>query len=160
MEPEGSLPHSQVPATWPYPEPTRSSPCPTSHFMKIHLLLSSHLSIQGRGKCSRFATKSLFTVRSFQHLAQPPSWRTTPWRLSATACSIYSQLPSILEAVSPSATWRRAMSWWQGPTYRRCPNTKVITLKLFLHLCHSVYFNKELLPYPSLCIQDTSFQNK
>jgi hypothetical protein len=28
MEPEGSLPHSQVPATCPYPEPARSSPCP------------------------------------------------------------------------------------------------------------------------------------
>jgi hypothetical protein len=37
MEPEGSLPHSHVPATYPYPEPARSSPCPTSHFLKIHL---------------------------------------------------------------------------------------------------------------------------
>ena len=26
MEPEGSLPHSQVPATYPYPEPARPSP--------------------------------------------------------------------------------------------------------------------------------------
>jgi hypothetical protein len=26
MEPEGSLPHSQVPATCPYPEPAESSP--------------------------------------------------------------------------------------------------------------------------------------
>jgi len=26
VEPEGSLPHSQVPATCPYPEPDRSSP--------------------------------------------------------------------------------------------------------------------------------------
>jgi hypothetical protein len=26
MEPEGSLPYSQVPATCPYPEPTLSSP--------------------------------------------------------------------------------------------------------------------------------------
>jgi len=26
MEPEDSLPHSQVPATCPYPEPARSSP--------------------------------------------------------------------------------------------------------------------------------------
>ena len=26
MEPEGSLPHSQVPATCHYPEPARSSP--------------------------------------------------------------------------------------------------------------------------------------
>jgi len=28
MEPEGSLPHLQVPATCPYPEPDQSSPCP------------------------------------------------------------------------------------------------------------------------------------
>ena len=28
LEPEGSLPHSQVPATCPYPEPARSSPYP------------------------------------------------------------------------------------------------------------------------------------
>ena len=37
MEPEGSLPHSQVPDFCPYPEPTRSSPSPTNHFLKIHL---------------------------------------------------------------------------------------------------------------------------
>jgi len=27
MNPEGSLPHSQLPATYPYPEPDQSSPC-------------------------------------------------------------------------------------------------------------------------------------
>ena len=37
MEPDDSLPHLQVPATWPYPEPDRSSPCSPSHFLKIHL---------------------------------------------------------------------------------------------------------------------------
>ena len=38
MEPEGSLPHSQKPATCPYPEPAGSSPCPPpSHFLKIQL---------------------------------------------------------------------------------------------------------------------------
>ena len=41
----------------------------------------------------------------------PPSWRPTPFRLSATTYSIYSQLPAI------SATWGRAMPWWQGPIY-------------------------------------------
>ena len=28
MEPEGSMPHSQISATYPYPEPARSSPQP------------------------------------------------------------------------------------------------------------------------------------
>jgi hypothetical protein len=35
MEPEGSLRHSQVPATFPYPEPAQSSP--HTHFPKIRL---------------------------------------------------------------------------------------------------------------------------
>jgi len=33
MEPESSLPHSQLPATYTYPEPARSSPYP--QFLKI-----------------------------------------------------------------------------------------------------------------------------
>jgi hypothetical protein len=37
MEPEGSLPHSQMPATCPYPEPSRSSHIPKLHFLAIHL---------------------------------------------------------------------------------------------------------------------------
>ena len=37
MELECSLPHSQMPATCPYPEPTRSSPYTTSYFLKINL---------------------------------------------------------------------------------------------------------------------------
>ena len=37
MKPDGSWPHSKVPATYPYPEPRRSSSCSTSHFLKIHL---------------------------------------------------------------------------------------------------------------------------
>jgi len=45
-----------------------------------------------------------------------PSWRTTPRRLSATVYSVNSQLPSLSEAVPLSATWGRAMSWWQGST--------------------------------------------
>ena len=68
--------------------------------------------------CECFVTRYVFTARSCQHLAQPSCWRATPFWLSATAYSIYSQLPSMLEAVPPSATWgRRAMPWWQGPTH-------------------------------------------
>jgi len=35
MEPEGSLPHSQQPATYPYHEPHQSSSCPPPRFLKI-----------------------------------------------------------------------------------------------------------------------------
>jgi hypothetical protein len=34
-------------------------------------------------------------VKSFWPLAQPQSWRTTPYLLSVTAYSMYLQLPSI-----------------------------------------------------------------
>jgi hypothetical protein len=76
-------------------------------------LRCTKISVQVHGKCSSFVTKPLFTVRSCKHLAQPPSWRTTPCRLSAAAYSIYSHLPSILQAVPPSATCGRDMPWWE-----------------------------------------------
>ena len=73
----------------------------------------TNVSIQARGKCSCFVTEPVFTVRICQHLAQFPSWRTTPCWLPATTYSVYSRLPSILEAVPPTATCGRAMPWWQ-----------------------------------------------
>jgi hypothetical protein len=42
-----------------------------------------------------FRNKLIFYGEQLLAHAQPPSWRTTPFRLSATAYSIYSQLPSI-----------------------------------------------------------------
>ena len=36
MEPEGSLPHLTQLATFSYPEPDQSSPCPSSHYLKKH----------------------------------------------------------------------------------------------------------------------------
>ena len=76
-----------------------------------HLTLSSarscrtERSVEVRGTCIPFVIRPVFTVRSWWHFAQPPSWRTTLCRLYVTACSIYSQLPCILETVRPSATW-------------------------------------------------------
>jgi hypothetical protein len=46
MKPRGLLLHSQVPATCPYPEPDRSSPCTqNSTSWRSILILSSHLSL-------------------------------------------------------------------------------------------------------------------
>jgi len=56
-------------------------------------------------------------VSSFLHPTQSLSWSTTPYRLSLTAYSIHSQLPSVLEAILLSATRGRAMLWWQASTY-------------------------------------------
>jgi hypothetical protein len=43
MEPESALPHSQEPATCPYPESAQSSPCTQPTSWKSILILSSHL---------------------------------------------------------------------------------------------------------------------
>ena len=61
MEPEGSLPRTQVRATCPYPELDQSSPCPTSHFLKIHLkiILPFMLGLQSGLIPSGFPTKTL-----------------------------------------------------------------------------------------------------
>jgi len=40
MEPEGSLPHSQEPATCPYPETDQSSHALPSYFLKIHFSIT------------------------------------------------------------------------------------------------------------------------
>jgi len=88
------------------------------NLMSLLLCLGhTKVSIQVRGNSLWYTKKPVFKVRIFQHLVQSRSWRTTPCRLSFTAYLIYSQLPSISEAVPPSATWGRAMPWWQGPTY-------------------------------------------
>jgi len=84
MEPAGSLPHSQVPATCPYPKPDQSSPCPQIPLPKyiyiyisvlrcptprLHCFLSSHgpsfrfLSFMALYPLSNFS--SVFLVLSF-----------------------------------------------------------------------------------------------
>jgi len=43
MEPEGSLPHSQKPASSPYPEPDQTSPCPHPASWRYILIFSCHV---------------------------------------------------------------------------------------------------------------------
>ena len=89
------------------------------HFLSRASPVSSHLTglyqsiIQVRGfLCKRFVNRICF------YLVQPASFNTTPCRLSAIAYSIYSHLPSMVEAVPPLAPWGRAMPVWQGPIYQ------------------------------------------
>jgi hypothetical protein len=73
----------------------------------FHCLCYTKGPVQARGTCIRFVTTPVFKVKSW-HPAESRSLRTIPCRLSASAYSIYSQLPSTLEAVPPSATSGRA----------------------------------------------------
>jgi hypothetical protein len=69
------------------------------------LILSSYKgSAQAQGTCIHFITRPLFVVRICLDHNQLPSWSTTPSWMPTTAYSVYSQLPSILEAVPPTAT--------------------------------------------------------
>ena len=64
MKPEDSLPHLQVPANCPYPEPDRTSPYPPHpSFLRSILILSSHLRLGLPSDLlpSGFLTTTLYT---------------------------------------------------------------------------------------------------
>jgi hypothetical protein len=67
------------------------------NFMSIFLCLYrlSKESVHVRGSLIRFVTCLLYKVRGCKPHTQPPSWRTTPFHLSAAANSIYSKLTSV-----------------------------------------------------------------
>ena len=86
MQPEGSLPHSQMPATCPYPEPARSSPClhiplpedPSQYYPRTYAWVSQVVSFP-----------RLSTPKSFKGLSPPPyalhasPSQTTAWEVSS-----------------------------------------------------------------------------
>jgi hypothetical protein len=77
----------------------------------IHFRLFIQKTIQVQDPLWHFVTSLFFIVRSFKPHARPSNWRTTPCWLSATAYSLYSQLPSIfwghlLHLQPENAPWR------------------------------------------------------
>jgi hypothetical protein len=85
-----------------------------------------------------FVTWLYFCGEHLWAIAQPPSWKTAPCRLSATAYSIYLQLPSIYGGLSPSATWGRAVSWSQWPTYHGFEKQPLCTWSYSAEIMNSV----------------------
>ena len=72
----------------------------------------------------RFHGEELLAPRPTRQAGGPPSV-SSPWML----VQYFRNIPSILEAVPPSATWGRAMPWWQGPTYHGIKPTTSINMK-------------------------------
>ena len=69
MEREGSLPHSQVPSTYPYPEPAQYSPYPPHPtYWRSTLILSSHLLL---GLPSGLFPR-VFSPKSCTRISSPP----------------------------------------------------------------------------------------
>src|SRR5215472_842634 len=60
MEPESSLPYSQVPATCPYPEPTPSSPHDSLQVSEDPLLFTFHTSFLSAAPYSRVQYSYLY----------------------------------------------------------------------------------------------------
>ena len=144
MEPESSLPRSLQLATCPCPDPDQSSPCPLSPSLRSILILTSHLrlGLPSGLLYSGFPTKTLYPNLLSPHTSVPrPLYMirnmfvlrrgvvsTSPIlqasRQPLVGCprlliQYIRSYPPYLEAVPSSATWKRAMPWWQGPTYHR-----------------------------------------
>ena len=81
MEPEGSLPHSHVPITSPYPKSYQSSPWLPSHFLKSISVLSSHVHLGPPSGLfpSRFPTKTLYVPLLSPIHAKFPAYPIISW---------------------------------------------------------------------------------
>jgi hypothetical protein len=67
MEPEGSLPHLQVPATCPYPEPDQASTCPSITLLEDPLSSNLYLGLPSTVLPSGLLIKILYSPLLSEH---------------------------------------------------------------------------------------------
>ena len=77
MEPESSLPRSQMPATCPYPVPARSSPYPKSYFLKNNL----NIIITSKPGSPKWFLSLRFVHQNPVHVSSRPIHATCPTHL-------------------------------------------------------------------------------
>ena len=131
MEPESSLPHSQVLTTVPTLSQINPFHVSPSHFLKLTCitcaecqapfpLLVLHQRINRSSKlCEMFCNIVQFWRWGvFSTTANPQAGGPPLIGCLRLLIQYIRSYPPYLEAVPPSATWGRSMLWWQGPTYR------------------------------------------
>jgi hypothetical protein len=97
MEPEGSLPHSQVPATGPYPEPARSNPhphtlLPEDPSTKSHVLfplLTSYQSISPGSRLCLWIFRNIISFYGEELLAPRPTPKLKDHPLSVVRVCLF-----------------------------------------------------------------------
>jgi hypothetical protein len=113
IEPQGSLPCSQEPSTGPYPVPDQSNSYLPIHFLSLRSFIQricpdARLLVTFRNKLIFYGEELLGPRQTLKQEDHP---------LSAVRDCLFSIFVAALQnwrTSPPSATWGRALPWWQG----------------------------------------------
>jgi hypothetical protein len=155
MEPEGLLPHSQVPTTCPCPEPARSSPYPpTSHFLKIHL----NIILPSPPGSAKWSLSSRFLHQHPVHTSPLPNTRYLPspshfsrfYHPNILGEDIDYKAPHYVIFFTPLRHNTLKISW-------KPPDVWLPILMLWKHSCQSTFSSSPYSYYPPVYCRHSPF---